>query len=149
MNTPNPPTFRYLADPVCLTSLAVYSTNRWLLKPWDLSGEFGRFYLNDVLCLPLLLPMILYAQRLVGLRHTDAFPRPWEVLQHAAVFSIVFELILPSLPNAFRSTADPYDVVAYLAGGLAALLVWSRPRTVVRLGGDIYDAMSDSVAAES
>lgn len=142
------PPFRYFADPVCLASLALYGTNRWLLKPWDLSGDFDRYYLNDCLCLPLLLPMILYAQRLVGLRRTDAFPRPWEVIQHGAVFSVVFELILPSWPKWFHSTADPYDVAAYAAGGLAALLAWSRPPAVVRARGGFYDAPSGSVPAQ-
>lgn len=139
MTDSRPSPFRYFGDPVCLTAMALYAANRWLLKPWDLSGDFGRCYLNDVLCLPMLLPMILYAQRLFRIRRTDAPPRPWEVVQHWAVFSVVFELVLPLCPQWFRSTADPYDVVAYAVGGLAALLVWSRSGTVVRVDGEFYD----------
>lgn len=145
MTQAHPRRFRFLADPVCLTALVVYAANRWLLKPWDLSGDFGRYYINDVLCLPMLLPMILFAQRRVGLRRTDTFPRPWEVLQHWAVFAVVFELVLPSFPGWFRSTPDPCDVLAYAVGGAAALLAWSRPRAVVRTGPQFYDSASDSM----
>ena len=44
--------------------------------------------------------------------------RPW------AVFSVVFEWIVPSFPTWFRSTADPFDVLAYAAGGFTAHLRW-------------------------
>ena len=118
--------FSYITDPLCVGALLVYATNRWLFRPYGISGEFGRSYLNDVLCLPLLLPMILYAQRRLGVRRHDGAPRLWEVLQHWGVFSVVFELVLPSFPRWFASTADPLDVVAYLAGGIGGWLWWSR-----------------------
>jgi hypothetical protein len=119
--------FRYLADPACIGSLLLYAANRWLLKPHHIGGPIAHDYLNDLLCLPLFLPMILRVQRLVGLRHHDAPPRLWEILQHAIVFSIIFEVVLPKYPQYFHTTADPLDAVAYFAGGLAvATLLWWR-----------------------
>lgn len=117
--------FRYVADPVCLASLWLYLTNRLILKPLDLGGVISRHYLNDLLCLPLLLPMILYAQRRIGLRRHDSPPRTWEIVQHWLVFSIVFEVVIPRFPQLFRSTADPLDVVAYLVGGAIAAAFWT------------------------
>ncbi|HEV8379101.1 MAG TPA: hypothetical protein VGP99_09640 [Tepidisphaeraceae bacterium] len=38
-------------------------------------------------------------------------------MQHWAIFSVVFEDILPRLLQYFKSVADPLDVVAYLVGG--------------------------------
>jgi hypothetical protein len=76
------------------------------------------------MCLPLFLPMILYGQRLIGLRRHDGFPRWWEILQHWVIFSIVFEVILPRMPNVFRHTSDPWNVVAYLAVGILAGICW-------------------------
>jgi hypothetical protein len=130
--------FRYFADPLCVGALVVYAMNRWLFKPYGIGGEFGRCYLNDVLCLPLLLPMILYLQRRLGLRRHDAAPLLWEMLQHWLVFSVVFELILPLYPQWFRSTADPLDVAAYLAGGISGWLWWSPPVGIVRAHGRFY-----------
>ena len=116
--------FRYLADPICLGAVVIYLVNRLWMKPFGISGTFGQWYLNDVLCLPLFLPVILWVQRRIGLRLHDGPPRVWEIFQHWAIFSIVFEVILPRWPQVFRTTADPWDVVAYLAGGMGAWMWW-------------------------
>jgi hypothetical protein len=138
--------FRYFADPLCVAALLIYAANRWLFKPWGVGGNFGLSYLNDVLCLPLLLPMILYVQRRLGLRGSDAPPRPWEILQHWVIFSVVFELILPRYPGWFRTTADPLDVVAYLAGGIGGWLWWSGRVGIVRPRGRFYYPGKEPVA---
>jgi len=118
--------FRYFADPICISAIIIYAVNRFLLKPHGIGGTFGSWYLNDVLCLPLFLPMILYVQRRIGLRTHDGPPRMWEVLQHWAIFSVVFEIILPRFPQYFRTVADPMDVMAYLIGGMFAWMWWRR-----------------------
>src|SRR4051812_26147609 len=109
--------FGYLADPVCIASLGFYAFGRFYLKPHHIGGVFVHDYLNDVLCLPLFLPMILKVQRLLGIRADDQPPRLWEILEHWFIFSIVFEVILPCFPGIFRTTADRLDVIAYLFGG--------------------------------
>lgn len=120
-----PRRFRYIADPVCIASVALYAVNRWFLKPNGIGGVFTAGYLNDVLCLPLFLPLILFVQRVVRLRNHDGYPLAWEVLQHWLVFSVVFEVVIPRFPQYYRSTADPLDVVAYFAGGLVSWLYWT------------------------
>ena len=57
--------FCYVFDPICIGAMAVYAVNRWGLKPHGIGGAFTRGYLNDVLCLPLFLPIILGLQRMV------------------------------------------------------------------------------------
>jgi hypothetical protein len=126
--------FRYFADPVCIGSVSIYLLNRFYLKPHHIGGEFTHGYLNDILCLPLFLPLILYVQHVIGLRSHDAPPRLWEIVQHAAIFSVVFEGILPRYPQYFRMTADPLDAVAYLVGGLTAGVIWWAP-TWLRFAG--------------
>lgn len=116
--------FRYIADPICIGLLLIYALNRWLLKPHGIGGAFTQGYLNDVLCLPLFLPMILKVQRLLRIRNHDGPPRVWEILQHWVIFSVLFEIVLPQYPQYFRTTADEMDVVAYLAGGLIAWAWW-------------------------
>ena len=86
-----------------------------------------------MICLPLFLPMILYAQRLLGLRRHDGYPRPWEIAQHWAIFSVVFEVVLPRMGNTFDTTADPWDVVAYAVGGAAAGAWWAWRLRIMQL----------------
>jgi hypothetical protein len=116
--------FRYLADPVCIASLVLYAINRFYLKPHHIGGWFTHGYLNDVLCLPLFVPMILRVQRLIGLRRHDGYPRGWEILQHWAAFSIVFQLILPRYPKTFTTAGDHWDMLAYATGGIMAWTCW-------------------------
>ena len=135
--TPSPSSprpFRYLADPICIASILLYCLGRWYLKPHHIGGWFVHDYLNDLLCLPLFLPIILRLQSLVRIRRHNLPPTLFEVLHNWAIFSILFEVILPRLP-AYRTTADPWNVVAYLTGGLLAYAFWHRPRQLVRSDG--------------
>lgn len=118
--------FRYIADPICIVAAAAYILGRCVLRPHGVGGWLVHDYLNDFLCLPLFLPMILGLQRLLRLRRHDMPPRLWEVLQHWVVFSVIFEAVLPRYPHIWRTTADPWDVVAYLVGGLVAWTIWQR-----------------------
>jgi hypothetical protein len=123
MAEPRP--FRYLADPACIVCLILYPINRYLLKPHHIGGWFTHGYLNDVMCLPLFVPMILYAQHIIGLRKGAAYPRVWEIFQNFVVFTIVFQGITPRLPRIFTSAGDPWDILAYAAGGIVAGFYWS------------------------
>jgi hypothetical protein len=117
--------FRYLADPLCIASLILYAANRFYLKPNHIGGWFTHGYLNGVLCLPLFVPIILYIQHLTGVRPHYRFPRLWEILQIFAVFTVVFQWWVPKFPRVFVSAHDPYDILAYFAGGILAWLIWS------------------------
>jgi hypothetical protein len=117
--------FQYLADPACIISLLIYALNRHVLKPHHIGGWFTHGYLNDVLCLPLFVPMILYAQHLIGLRPHRRYPQFWEIFQNWAAFTIVFQLIIPRFPKTYISAGDPWDILAYLAGGVIAGYYWS------------------------
>ena len=119
--------FLYLADPICIASILLYILNRWVLKPHHIGGWFTHGYLNDVLCLPLFLPIILRIQSVLGIRRHDLPPTLFEVLHNWLIFSIVFKGILPHLPM-FTTADDPWDVLAYLAGGVAAYVYWNRGR---------------------
>jgi membrane protease YdiL (CAAX protease family) len=54
----------------------------------------------------------------------DGYPRWREILQHRAIFSVLIELIVPTMPKAFAHTNNPWNVVAYLAGGVVAGIYW-------------------------
>ncbi|HEX5243833.1 MAG TPA: hypothetical protein VFW23_11275 [Tepidisphaeraceae bacterium] len=148
------PKFHFFGDPICLASMIIYAVNRWYFKPHHIGGAFTQGYVNDLLCLPLFLPLILGVQRLIGLRKHDAPPRMWEVVQHAIIFSILFEVILPRYPRQFHTTADPWDAVAYLVGGVCAWMGWKLLAAAQRRGrqlasDDHFDGLAWSASTLS
>ena len=120
--------FQYIADPICIACLIIYPINRFFLKPHHIGGWFTHGYLNDVMCLPLFVPMILYVEHLLGIRRHRDFPRLWEVFQAFVAFTIVFQAITPRFPRTFTSAGDPWDILAYFAGGAIGYFYWSCVR---------------------
>ena len=113
--------FAYARDPLCLAACACYGANRWLI-PLALKGFFLRCYFADCLLIPAALPLMLWLQRRLGLRHTDARPEWREILLHVAVWSVAAELVAPHL--FAHATGDPWDVAAYAGGALVSGVLW-------------------------
>lgn len=70
-------------------------------------------YLDDLLALPLLLPVFLTEQRILWGKQRFTIV---ETLGFIILFSIVFEWIFPYYSDQF--TSDWWDIVAYTVGGL-------------------------------
>ena len=121
--------FAYWQEPLCLAAAALYLCNSFWWKPCtEAPTSFVHCYLGDVLCLPVLLPVALWLQRGLGLRAHDGGPTAGEWLGHWALWSVCFEVLGPSAPLlAPGAVADPWDVVAYGCGGLAAAWCWRAP----------------------
>ena len=122
--------FRYLRDPLFLLSLSIYLVNRLWLEPM-MPDTFFNQHLNDLLCIPLCVPVMLYLLRRVGLRTQDHAPGTLEIIVPLIVWSSVFEIWLPDI-GPFRGAAvrDHADIFWYALGALVALLSWQRkPRT--------------------
>lgn len=116
--------FRYQRDPLFLGAACLYLLNRRVLKrfvPWSfLSSHF-----NDLICIPFLVPLVLWIARRLRLRCHDLPPRSYEVLIPLGIWSILFEIVLPQ--STFWSqwaTGDPLDVFWYAVGGTAGLTFW-------------------------
>jgi hypothetical protein len=125
--------FGYWRDPACVGALGLYLLNRLVLKPGGLGQvSFFRDYFNDVLCIPLFVPLVLLVHRWLGLRPAERWPTAGEVLLHLGVWSVCFEVIAPRVP-IYRTTADPLDVVAYALGAAAAGLWWGSWRREWRM----------------
>lgn len=120
--------FRYLADPLCLTAIGLYWVNREWIKPsaWGHHG-FAHDYLNDVLLIPIFLPLVLIIHRWLGMRTHDRPPSALEVTSHVTIWSVLFLVIFPLHEWLYRhSTADPFNAIAFAAGGAMAWLFWNR-----------------------
>ena len=116
--------FRYLLDPLFLISTALFLLNKLLLRP-HLDNAFLSGHLNDCICIPLWVPVLVALMRVTGLRRHDRPPEAHEILIPLLVWSWVFEVVLPQTPLfAGIATADPFDVVSYTAGAIVAALGW-------------------------
>jgi hypothetical protein len=116
--------FGYLRDPLFLACLVLYLVNRFVLKPFT-SIEFFHSYLNDLICIPFWVPIMLFLLRKVGLRREDGPPEAHEVLIPLIGWAYFFEVYLPGVPR-FQglAIADPADVFFYAAGALLASMFW-------------------------
>jgi len=74
-----------------------------------------KYYLNDLLCMPLVLTLTLFLQRTFTFRNPDHVFSKYQVGIAVLYYSLGFEVILPLFMS--RYTADPLDVLAYALGG--------------------------------
>jgi len=121
--------FRYFGDGLFLVCCSLYALNRWLIKP-RVHNAFLRFHFNDMLLIPCALPVLLWMERKLRLRATDDPPTWAEITLYTVFWSILFEVIGPHLMR--RTTGDPWDVVVYFVGAIAAGLWWNRRSIVSR-----------------
>lgn len=115
--------FCYLRDGLFLAAVIAYGLNRWLVAP-RVPSAFLRGHFNDLLLIPAALPIVLWVQRLTGLRTGDHPPTWPEIGLHLFVWSIISEYLGPVWLG--RGTADALDVVVYVVGGLVAGAWWNR-----------------------
>jgi len=114
--------FLYLRDPLFIAASTAYLANRGLGKRWT-DGGFLHDHCNDLLLVAVCVPPLLWVLHRLGLRSGSAFPQGHEIAIPIAVIAVVFEVLLPGLPGV-PCTADPWDVLAYAAGGIGAALFW-------------------------
>ena len=125
--------FRYLLDPLFLGCTALFLANKLLLRP-HLHITFLSSHLNDVICIPLWVPVLVALMRITGMRRHDHPPEAHEILIPLLAWSWIFEVFLPQT-EAFAgiATADPLDVLSYTVGAALAAAAWRwiyRVRTV-------------------
>ena len=116
--------FRYLKDPLFLFCVGLYFLNRWVIKPY-FPNDFSRDHLNDVICLPFWVPIMLFIMRKTGLRKDDEPPKSSEILIPLLIWSWVFEAYLPFTALFKRlATSDYLDILSYTVGACFAALFW-------------------------
>jgi hypothetical protein len=116
--------FRYLRDPLFVFCVALYFLNRWVLKP-HLTSVFLHAYLNDLICIPFWVPIMLFVMKRLRLRKSDELPTAFEILIPLILWSWVFEAYLPFTPMfKHLATSDYRDVLAYTMGAFMAASIW-------------------------
>lgn len=126
--------FRFLRDPMFLFCLILYFLNRWVLEPLH-PGTFFPNHLNDLICIPVWVPIMISLARWLRIRPDDSPPTTYEIVVPLILWSVIFELWLPVTSRWKNSAiADPLDVVYYVLGAIVAAVVWrleypDRPRS--------------------
>jgi hypothetical protein len=117
--------FLYLRDPLFLACLILYFVNRWILKAiW--SGGFVHDHLNDLICIPFWVPIMLWGQRRLGLRESNGPPLAMEILLPLFIWSWIFEFMLPrSRLFGDYASADYRDILYYSLGSALSAIFWS------------------------
>ena len=116
--------FRYLTDPLFLFCFVLYFANRWVIKPY-FPNRFSFDSLNDVICIPFWIPIMLFIMRKIRLRKDDEPPRGSEILIPLILWSYFFEACLPFVPFfKHLATSDYRDILSYTEGALFATIFW-------------------------
>lgn len=116
--------FRYLKDPLFVFCVALYFVNRWIIKPY-FPNEFSRDHLNDVICIPFWVPIMLFLLKKARLRSSETPPTASEMLIPLVMWSWLFEAVLPFRPFfKHLATSDYLDVFSYTVGACIAGAVW-------------------------
>jgi hypothetical protein len=110
-----------MRDPLCVAACVLYLLNRFWLRA-HVGGPFLQGQFNDLLLIPAALPLVLWVQRRVGVRHDDARPRWAEIALHLVVWSFAAEWVMPHFST--HATGDWRDVAAYSAGAAVAGCWW-------------------------
>ncbi|MFD2999819.1 magnesium citrate secondary transporter [Pontibacter toksunensis] len=112
-----------LQHPLFLICLLLFCLNRMLelgqVFLWPLYA-----YLDDLLCLPLTLSLILAVQRAYFRNQSIAIPVK-HIFFAVAAYAVCFELLLPLYKPLY--TADVLDVLAYALGAVAFHLFMNKP----------------------
>lgn len=114
---------RTLRHPVFLFFALLFLINQAL----ELGGVFIPLlfsYLDDLLAMPLVLTLILAAERTYFRNNSFVLPGSWVAIAVVA-FSVFFEILLP--PFFPKHTADWLDVVAYTLGGALFYITINKP----------------------
>lgn len=126
--------FGYLHDRLFQVSLAAYALNRLVLKSHlgflhhsrlNFIWSFSHSHFDDLLLIPAALPVMLWLQRVLGLRNHDFVPTWSEMLAHLTVWSVMCKIIGPFFLHI--GTPDPWDLLAFTIGGITACYWWQRP----------------------
>ena len=105
---------KLLLKPFFVLALGLYLINRFVLTLLGLS-QYRVPYLNDALCLPVVLTVALWLQQKLFPGSCRRRLNAAQVIFTVIYFAVFFEGILPALSN--RYTRDYWDIMAYAAGG--------------------------------
>lgn len=117
----------YLFSFVCFS---LFLLNLLLLKFFQMPDFFSS-YLNDLLCMPVVLGICLFVIRKFS-KNEQLRISLFSAFSLAALYSVYFEVYLPEVNQ--RYTADLVDVLLYFSGALIFYLIQRKSSKKLRFG---------------
>ena len=105
-----------------ISCFGLFLLNLLMLKRFQLPTFFSS-YLNDLLCLPVVLGICHFLIANFS-KNKQLKISLFSCLSLAALYSIYFELYLPEVTE--RYTADPVDVLAYFTGAIVFYMLQKK-----------------------
>jgi hypothetical protein len=101
----------------------VYLLNTVLIRSnCGLDCAFTRSYLNDLLLVPVTIPVLFEFFTLVNLREEEGMPKLFEFLPILIIWSLLFEVIGPNFLG--MGFGDVVDIGSYFLGAFVSIAVW-------------------------
>ncbi|SDL36189.1 hypothetical protein SAMN05421823_105298 [Catalinimonas alkaloidigena] len=114
-----------LVHPLFLAAAALFGLHQFLQKGLRLAIPLLDNYLDDLLCLPVVLSLALVALREGVVRQPTYTLSTRQVVFATAYFALAFEVVIPHFHAGY--TADLLDVVMYALGAWGFLRWLNRP----------------------
>ena len=105
-----------------ITCLLIFLLNSLLINFSSNLPSFFSSYLNDLLCLPIVLSICFFVVRSFGINRSPKISL-FTAFSLAALYAIYFEFYLPEVTT--RYTSDVIDVLLYFVGAIIFWLVQS------------------------
>ncbi|MDQ3192323.1 MAG: magnesium citrate secondary transporter [Bacteroidota bacterium] len=93
-------------------------------KQFGIFIPFIHAYLDDFLCMPVVLTLTLYILQMI-LKEERFRLSKYQVIFAIIYFSVMFELVLPAFSSKY--TSDVMDIAAYLIGAFVFYKYINRP----------------------
>lgn len=113
------------AHPLYIAACILFILHQLLQRVWSVPLPWADQFLDPLLCMPILLGLLQWEQRLLYRRRL----RTGDYWLLTLVLALLFELVFPRLSSGF--TADYRDALLYFAG--TAGFLWVQQRTRQRI----------------
>lgn len=108
--------FSILKHPLFIICALLFGINQILERYFHYHLPYIHAYLDDLLCMPVLLSILLFLQRSITLRNPNYTFHIAHIIVAIITCSLYFEVYLPYYyPTKY--IADPLDIIAYCIGG--------------------------------
>ncbi len=119
-----------LKNTIFVFSTLLFVVNQLMEKQFGIFIPFIHAYLDDLLCMPVVLTMTLYILQMLLKEERYRFSKS-QVIIAIIYFSVMFELVLPAFSNKY--TSDVMDIAAYSIGALVFYKYINIPPLKVKL----------------